>query len=71
MKYNRKGKAQERWLCIDGFNIINREYTKKTEDLGANKKEESFMGSLTTKLFGIKTKKRPIGSIVYYRRFGP
>ena len=74
MKYNRKGKPQERWLCIDGFNILNKEY-KKEEDKNDNRKESggasSFMGSLTTKLFGVKTKKRPIGSIVMYRRYGP
>lgn len=28
IKYNRKNKAQERLLCIDGFNIYNKERTK-------------------------------------------
>ncbi len=27
-KFNRKGKPQERLLCIDGFYIHNREYKK-------------------------------------------
>jgi hypothetical protein len=59
-------------LCIDGFNIHNREY-KKGEKIvngtqGNNTATEgtsqSLIGSLTTKLFGVKNKKRPIGSVV-------
>jgi len=42
-KINKRGKAQERLLCIDGFNIHNRELNKSLKTTNEN---GSFWGSL-------------------------
>lgn len=64
-------------LCIDGFYIHNRELKSSDKKVnggsqggnnnaGAN--GQSLFGSLSTKIFGIKNKKRPIASVWDIRR---
>lgn len=63
-------------LCIDGFYIHNREIKKGEKVVGANSAGnnntggggQSLFGSLSTKIFGIKTKKRPLNSVWDVRR---
>lgn len=61
IKFNEKGKAQERLLCIDGFNI----YSKETR---VDRGKFSLSSFLPSNILGSSRKERPISSIAAWKR---